>query len=115
MGHVELDAHDMEYQLTSVYFSGVMSVLTIGLIALLASTAKFVKNLGKMPTLVKTFGCVLAHDWFLVLNYLARDGRNLQTGKLDTSSWCTFTGFVAIFTIIALRVYFAIAAYATYR
>lgn len=110
-----LDAGNIEFPLTKVYWCGVIVEMIFGLCVLAYGTYQFSKAMPNLPFLLRTFILVLASDWFLAANFLFRDLNNFAKGILDEGTWCTFSGFMAIFTSLGCRMYFAVFAFVAHQ
>lgn len=112
---VRLDAAEVFYRLSDVYFMGVIWILGTGLILTSWVTYVFFSNYKKLNSVVKSYMSVILPDIFMVGNFWFRDLYNIHLGYLDEGPWCGFSAFIAIMAITALNVGAVCVAYVTYK
>ena len=97
------------------YFSGVFVILSTAFLPLIQCTKAMYQNFHRLPSIAQSYAMLLVWDWYLVLNYLARDLYNVQKGHMDDGLWCRAHGFTNVAGTLALRISSAITAYGVYR
>lgn len=91
-------------------------ILVHGLFPLGACSELFYSSYPRLPSVLKAHATVLlVWDWYLVVNYLARDIYNASLGYVAEGLWCNAHGFTNIAGVLTLRISAAVTAYAVYR
>lgn len=68
-------------RLANLYFQVVVSLMLYGFLSLFQTTWSFFYHYHSLPFVLQTSLSVLAHDWFLVINYFLRDSFNYNQVK----------------------------------
>ena len=78
---MQLDAAEVYYRLSDVYFVGVLVILGVGLVLTARVTYAFFSAYKKLNSAVKAYMSVILPDIFMVGNFWFRDIVNIHHGR----------------------------------